>query len=160
MKTPFIYGTQLLTADDKKRITIGADFRRLIDPEMAGGAFVITLFNGIPCLYPERYYEELMNAQLPPQIAPDRDLVEYTQLKFALAVTAKLDAQWRITLPDSVIKDANLGTDLALVGNRDHLQLHDRKSWEILRAKLIKESGAIEARATAALKSKKDETHP
>lgn len=160
MKTPFIYGSQLLTADDKKRITIGADFRRLIDAEMAGGAFVITMANRITCLYPERYYEELMNAQLPPQIAPDRDLAEYTQLKFALAVTAKLDAQWRITLPQSVIDDADLKTDLALVGNRDHLQLYNRKAWEALRANLIKDSAVIEARATAAFKQKKDEVHP
>ena len=94
MRTPFIYGTQLLTADEKKRITIGADFRRLIDPEMAGGAFVIAMGNRVPCLYPEKYYEDLMNAQLPPEIAPNSSLMKYTYLKFGLAVTAKLDAQF------------------------------------------------------------------
>ena len=160
MRTPFIYGTQLLTADEKKRITIGADFRRLIDPEMAGGAFVITLGNRVPCLYPEKYYEELMNAQLPPEIAPDPNVRKYTHLKFGLAVTAKLDTQWRITLPDSVIKDGDLGNDLALVGNRDHLQLYNRKDWEDIRVKLIQESSEVETEVSKILKIKKEQIHP
>jgi division/cell wall cluster transcriptional repressor MraZ len=160
LKTPFIYGTQLLRIDEKHRITIGADFRRLIDPEMAGGAFVITLGDTGPCLYPEKYYEEIMNAQVPPRVAPNRDMSEYVQLKFNLAVTAKLDTQWRITLPESVIEDAKLGDDLALVGNQDHLRLYNRADWEQIRSYLIKNRGVIEARAIAELKEKKDETHP
>jgi DNA-binding transcriptional regulator/RsmH inhibitor MraZ len=160
LKTPFIYGYQLLKIDEKHRITIGADFRRLIDPEMAGGAFVITLGDTGPCLYPEKYYEELLNGQVPPRVAQGRDLSEYVQLKCNLAVTAKLDSQWRITLPESIIQDATLGDELALVGNQDHLRLLNRAVWEQKRSYLLKNRGAIEARATAALMQKKDESQP
>jgi DNA-binding transcriptional regulator/RsmH inhibitor MraZ len=157
---PRIYGVQLLAIDEKRRITIGSDFRRLIDPEMVGGAFVLTPGDSATCLYPEKYYLELMNAQVPPHVAPSRDVAEYVQLKFNLAVTAKLDTQWRITLPDSVIQDGNLSSgELALVGNQDHLRLYNRADWEQLRSYLLKNRGAIEARATIALQPKKEEDH-
>jgi hypothetical protein len=53
-----------------------------------------------------------------------------------------------------------LGDELALVGNQDHLRLLNRADWEQTRSYLLKNRGAIEARATAALMQKKDESQP
>ena len=103
------------------------------------------------CLYPEKYYKEKMNTQVPPRAAPSREIAEYIEAQFNLGIPVKLDGQWRITLPEELTADGELKGELALVGNQDHLKLVTRKAWEERKAYLLKNRAVILERAAAAL---------
>jgi DNA-binding transcriptional regulator/RsmH inhibitor MraZ len=152
LNAPSIIGCQLLSVDDKRRITIGADFRRQLEPEITGGALVIVPNDPGVLMFPEKYFKEMMNSQVPPKAAPSREIAEYIEAQFSLGIPVKLDAQWRITLPDEVTADGGLKGELALVGNQDHLKLIPRKVWDERRAYLLKNRAVILERAAAALK--------
>ncbi len=86
-----------------------------------------------------------------PRQPPSREIAEYIEAQFNLGIPVKLDAQWRITLPDEVTADGSLKGELALVGNQDHLKLIPRKTWEQRRDYLLKNRAVILERAAAAL---------
>lgn len=145
MRTPFFYGEHELTIDPKNRLLVPADVRKRIDPALDGDAFFVTLIKGVPWLYPERYYEELVNSRIPPGIAPNPGLVMWEQLRISLACRVEWDSQGRVVLPDTLLQRAKLDKKVCLIGLRDHLELWNQPSWEARRDQLLSQSEAIEA---------------
>lgn len=103
-------------------------------------------------LYPEKYYEQLLMSLMPPDIIPNDDLTEYAQMTFAMAERVELDNQGRIGLPSSLLKDAGLGNEVALIGMRDHLELWNRADWDQRRMHVLEQGRDIEIKGKAALK--------
>jgi len=79
-------------------------------------------------------------------------LLAYAQLKFALASRVEWDSQGRVVLPEKLLKRAELGKEVTLIGMQDHLELWNRSDWDQRRDNLIGDSANIEIRAKAALK--------
>lgn len=118
------------TLDEKNRLFISNRLRSLIDSDRYGRDFFLVFGpNGILSLYPEKYFQQIVLAGAPGKAAPD-EAVSFERLSFALASKVELDRQGRLLLNDKLRKRANLGTNLTLVGIRDHIELWNSEDWE------------------------------
>jgi len=116
--------------DNKSRVLISNKLRNQIDADEHGSSFYLVLgANGILCLYPEKYFEQIALAVAPGSTAPD-EAVSFERISFALASKVELDGQGRLLLNDSLRKRAGLKDQITLIGVRDHIELWNSESWE------------------------------
>ncbi len=116
--------------DGKSRVLISNKLRSQIDADEHGSNFYLVLgANGILCLYPEKYFEQVVLAVAPNATAPD-EAVAFERISFALASKVELDAQGRLLLNERLRKRAGLKDRITLVGVRDHIELWNRENWE------------------------------
>lgn len=133
-------GTFEHTIDAKNRLAIPSEIRALLEPanagatgnpEAAGGSvfLYVTLSEGqVLSLYPEAAFaqraRELDNSELDPA-----EILEYERVMFSLTRRVELDKQGRVRLPEELLKMTKLGTDVVLLGVKDHLEIRDRQAW-------------------------------
>jgi MraZ protein len=118
------------TLDKKNRLFISNKLRNQIDVKEYGCDFYLALGpNGILCLYAEKYFQQLALTGVPGSIAPD-EAVSFERLTFGRAVKLEIDRQGRLLLPEKIKKRANLGSELILVGVRDHIEIWNAGDWE------------------------------
>jgi MraZ protein len=116
--------------DSKSRVLISNRLRSQIDVDEHGSNFYLVLgANGILCLYPEKYFEQIALAVAPGAAAPDEAVV-FERMSFALASRVELDGQGRLLLNERLRKRAGLKDNVTLVGVRDHIELWNSESWE------------------------------
>ena len=116
--------------DNKSRVLISNKLRSQIDADVHGSSFYLILgANGILCLYPEKYFEQIALAVAPGATAPD-EAVAFERISFALANKVELDNQGRLLLNESLRKRAGLKDQITLIGVRDHIELWNSESWE------------------------------
>jgi len=150
-----LYGEYDLTIDEKNRLLIPSEIRRLLDAEKDGQAFFLVVgVNRIPWLYPEKYYEQLALGEQPEMI-PEEDLLAFRQMNFGMASRLEWDKQGRVLIPEKAMRRMRLERDVTLVGTMDHLEIWGRQAWEerytqldtrrpeiALRAKQLRQAGA------------------
>jgi len=116
--------------DAKSRVIVSNKLRSQIDADEHGSNFYLVLgANGILCLYPEKYFEQIVLAVAPEADAAD-EAVAFERMSFALASRVELDGQGRLLLNDKLRKRAGLKDHITLVGVRDHIELWNRENWE------------------------------
>jgi len=116
--------------DGKGRVLISNKLRNQIDVDEHGSNFYLVLgANGILCLYPEKYFEQIALAMEPRTTAPD-EAVAFERMSFALASKIELDRQGRLLLNEKLRTRARLKDKITLVGVRDHIELWNSESWE------------------------------
>lgn len=116
--------------DDKSRVLISTKLRSQIDADEHGSNFFLVLgANGILCLYPEKYFEQIVLAVAPEATAPD-EAVAFERISFALSSKVELDGQGRLLLNERLRKRAGLKDQITLIGARDHIELWNSESWE------------------------------
>ena len=116
--------------DNKSRVLISNKLRSQIDVDKHGSNFYLILgANGILCLYPEKYFEQIALAVTPGTTAPD-EAVAFERISFALASKVELDGQGRLLLSERLRKRAGLKDHITLIGVRDHIELWNSESWE------------------------------
>jgi MraZ protein len=116
--------------DSKSRVLISNKLRSQIDVDEHGSNFYLVLgANGILCLYPEKYFEQIALAVTPGTAAPD-EAVAFERISFALASKVELDSQGRLLVNERLRKRAGLQDHITLIGVRDHIELWNSESWE------------------------------
>ena len=116
--------------DNKSRVLISNKLRNQIDVDEHGSSFYLVLgSNGILCLYPEKYFEQISLEVASKSSAPD-EAVKFERMNFALASKVELDNQGRLLLNEKLRKRAGLKDDITLIGVRDHIELWNSESWE------------------------------
>ncbi len=116
--------------DNKSRILISNKLRNQIDVDEQGSSFYLVIgSNGILCLYPEKYFEQIAMAAAPKTSAPD-EVVAFERMSYALASKVELDNQGRLLLNEKLRSRAGLKDDVTLIGVRDHIELWNSESWE------------------------------
>jgi len=116
--------------DGKSRVLISNKLRNQIDSDEHGTNFYLVLgANGILCLYPEKYFEQVVLSVAPHTTAPD-EAVAFERMSFALASKVDLDAQGRLLLNENLRNRAGLKDNITLVGVRDHIELWNSQTWE------------------------------
>ena len=129
MQTTLLYGDHDLTIDEKNRLLVPADIRRLLDKERDGEAFFITVGrNRKTWLFPERRYE-ILAGRMESNLSPDENSLAFDQMMFGMASRAEWDKQGRLLLAEKYRTRTKLGRDVTLVGVRDHLELWNREDW-------------------------------
>ena len=116
--------------DNKSRVLISNKLRGQIDVDEHGSNFYLVLgANGILCLYPEKYFEQIALAVASQDTAPDEAVV-FERISFALSNKVELDGQGRLLINDRLRKRAGLKDKVTLVGVRDHIELWNSENWE------------------------------
>lgn len=116
--------------DGKSRVLVSNKLRNQIDADEHGSNFYLVLgANGILCLYPEKYFEQIVLAAAPESTAPDES-VAFERISSALASKVELDRQGRLLLNEKLRKRAGLKDRITLVGVRDHIELWNSEDWE------------------------------
>ena len=116
--------------DEKGRVLISNKLRSQVDADEHGRSFYLVLgTNGVLCLYPEKYFEQIALAVTPGTTAPD-EAVAFERMSFSLASKIELDNQGRLLLNDKLRKRAGLKDNITLIGVRDHIELWNSESWE------------------------------
>lgn len=137
MRPLVLFGEHELTIDDKNRLLIPSDIRKLLNPDRDGEAlFFVIGVNRKPWLYPERYYETLVS-QVPAEISPGDDRLARDQLLFGMASRLEWDKQGRVLVPEKTLRRTGLGREVTLIGVRDHLELWNRSDWDARREELM-----------------------
>ncbi|MHC5082591.1 MAG: division/cell wall cluster transcriptional repressor MraZ [Planctomycetota bacterium] len=118
------------TIDEKNRLFISNKLRSQIDADQYGSHFFLSMGpNGILCMYPEKYFQQIALVGAPGMGAPDES-VAFERLSFALASKVELDRQGRLLINEKLRRRAGLGTTLTLVGVRDHIEVWNTEDWE------------------------------
>ena len=125
-----LHGEFELSLDEKNRVMIPAELRRVIDPESQGAAFFLTIgLNRKPWLYLEKTYESIVSAA-ENDIAPDADALAFDQMYFAMASRVEMDKQGRVLLNEKCLRRTNTNREVTLIGARNHLEIWNRADWE------------------------------
>jgi MraZ protein len=153
LRHPLLFGEYELTIDDKNRLLVPSEIRKAIQPDRDGDAFFMVVgVNRLPWLYTERYYEMLAN-EIPADLAPGEDLLEFDQMRFAMTSRLEPDKQGRMLIPDKTLKRTGLGKEITLIGVKDHLELWNRADWEARREVLMARSSEVTLRAKQAMQA-------
>lgn len=116
--------------DGKGRVLVSNKLRSQIDAEAHGSNFYLVLgANGILCLYPEKYFERIVNSVAPNASAPD-EAVAFERISFAFTSRVELDNQGRLLINERLRKRAGLKDHITLVGVRDHIELWNEDDWD------------------------------
>ena len=111
-----------------------------------GGALYLVVTGGIPWIYTERYYEDLAN-DVPADIAPGEDLLDFQRMKFGMASKVEPDKQGRILIPEKVFRNSGIGRDITMLGVKDHLELWNRADWDAKKQALMARGNEVTLRA-------------
>ena len=142
------------TIDEKGRLFISNKLRSQIDVDEHGSNFYLVLgVNGILCLYPEKYFQQIALAVAPGTAAPDEAVV-FERMSFALASKVELDRQGRLLLSEKLRRRAiRLVGELADTDPHDALRVLRSAEWEVKTAVLMLRSGLSPAEARERLAS-------
>ncbi len=116
------------TIDDKGRLTIPAKFRGLL----AAGMVVTRGFDRNLMAFSLDGWEELA-ARVKSLPWSDPGAREFRRRIFSGAVDLAPDKQGRILLPTYLREFANLGSEVAVTGMMDHLEIWNIDAWQPVR---------------------------
>lgn len=156
MRHAVFIGEHELTIDDKNRMLVPSDVRKVMDAKRDGeGFYLIIGQNRKPWLYAENYYDQVLAREeesLTPaaEIRPDMKTLDHWQTTFALASRVTWDKQGRILLPEVTLRRTGTQREITLIGVRNHLELWNRRDWEVRFNQLL-QAGLVadEARSVA-----------
>jgi len=111
--------------DSKGRIVVPARFRDAFTTEM----IVTKGFEGCLSIYTQSMWDQIVERlmQLPQTKKEARD---YVRLFMSKAAECEIDAQNRINLPASLMKEGQLVKQCVFVGVLDHIELWSQDRWD------------------------------
>jgi len=127
-------GTYEHTIDGKQRVAIPAGFRRKMardqrDPDEPLCMYVTLGEQQCLCLYTEDGFEQRAR-ELDSSDLDATELLEYERILFSQSALVELDKQGRVRLPEHLLRRTNLGTEVVLIGVKDHVEIRDRQTWQ------------------------------
>ncbi|HSF38482.1 MAG TPA: division/cell wall cluster transcriptional repressor MraZ [Thermoanaerobaculia bacterium] len=113
--------------DDKGRLKIPTDFRRLIEERYGQDLFVTSIVGDSALIYPLPVWEEI-EQKLVALPSTDRTKVRYLERVNYFGQQVSLDVQGRILIPQLLRESAGMNGDVVVSGQLNHLVIwnHDR----------------------------------
>jgi MraZ protein len=112
------------TVDAKGRVSLPARFR----DDLAGKLFVAKGFEKCLYVYSASAYDAFL-ARVTASNAFDAEARKVQRFFTSGAQDAVLDSAGRIMLPPLFREYANLGRDVSIIGNNDHIEIWDVEAW-------------------------------
>jgi len=126
-------GTYEHVIDAKQRLAIPAEMRsqikRATEGDDDGSVLYVTLGEqSALCLYTARQFQ-VRAAQLDQSERDTDEILDYETLFYSTSRRVEIDKNGRVRLPEHLINMAGLGTEVVLLGVKDHIQIRDRQTW-------------------------------
>lgn len=120
-------GSSPAKIDDKGRLKIPTDFRRLIEERYGPELFVTSVLGDSALIYPLPVWEEI-EARLSAVPSTDRAKSRYLERVSYFGQQVRFDVQGRILMPQLLRERADMNGDVVVSGQLDHLVVwnHDR----------------------------------
>lgn len=120
-------GSAATKIDDKGRLKIPTDFRRLLDEGYGPDLFVTSVQGDSALLYPLPVWEEI-EQRLAAMPATDRTKVRFLERANYFGQQVRLDVQGRILVPQILRESASISGDVVVSGQLNHLVVwnHER----------------------------------
>lgn len=125
-------GTYPVSIDAKSRLSVPYVVRDRMMRDEDGRAFYVVpgRRRGTLMLFPDKYYERRMASAVPSDAISDATY-EYSQFEHSQTALVEPDTQGRILIPERLLKRVGIGKEATLIGVHDHLELWDRKGYEL-----------------------------
>jgi len=106
--------------DDKGRLKIPAEFRKIIEQKFGLECFITSEDGQKALIYPLAVWFDYQArlAKVPSASPPKKKLLE--RLNY-FGSTGTIDAQGRVLIPTILRRDAAIADDVVVIGNNDHL---------------------------------------
>jgi MraZ protein len=111
--------------DDKGRLKVPADFRRLLEERFGSEVFVTSVLGDRALLYPLPAWEE-HETRLLALPSTDRARTRYLERVNYYGQQLRLDPQGRVLMPQVLRESAGMSGEVVVVGELDHLVVWNR----------------------------------
>ncbi len=145
-------GQHIYALDQKHRLAVPAALREVMDPETHGKAFVaLPGPNDRLWLWPERIFARWVEQQESSPVA-EEEVFDFERLLFSQSEHLPLDGHGRVRIPEWMTTRFRLSGEVAIIGNKDHLELYPPAEWRAEEARLIPAAVDLYRRARPAFK--------
>ena len=120
------------TIDEKGRLMIPIKFREELGAALVIGRGTLGQIN----VYPKDKFEAMEQGI----DEAGNDKLYFTTLLMAAANEVELDKQGRIIIPPVLRRHAKLGTEVIVIGNRDHIEIWNPDEWLQTYGQLVEEN--------------------
>jgi MraZ protein len=128
MGEPMFRGSAPTKIDEKGRLKVPTDFRRVIEERYGSELFVTSVQGDSAILYPLPVWEEI-EARLAAMPATDRTKVRFLERVNYFGQQVQLDTQGRIVIPQILRESAGMNGDVVVSGQLDHLVVWNRERF-------------------------------
>jgi MraZ protein len=115
--------------DDKGRLKIPTDFRRVIEERYGAEVFVTSITGEQALVYPLPVWEEI-EARLAALPSTDRSRTRFLERASYFGQQSRLDIQGRVVLPPILRSAAAMNGDVVVSAQLDHLIVWNRDRFE------------------------------
>jgi MraZ protein len=119
-------GSSPAKIDDKGRLKIPTEFRRVIEERYGPDLFVTSIEGDSAWLYPLPVWEEL-EARLAAMPSTDRARARYLERANIYGQQGRLDNQGRLVIPQILRESAGMAGDVVVSAHIDHLVVWNRE---------------------------------
>lgn len=122
-------GQAEVTIDKKSRLAVPAKFRSALEAGKLGPAWVcMPRGQGVLWLIPEVSFGDLSN-DWGGTLIPDADTEALEMVLFSLSERVEMDTAGRVTVPRKHLELTGLEGEVAVIGVKSRLEIHDRAAW-------------------------------
>lgn len=122
-------GTSPAKIDDKGRLKVPTEFRRLLEERYGPDVFVTSVVGDSALLYPMEVWEEI-ESRLAKVPTNDRIKRRYLERVNYFGQQLRLDAQGRTVLPQILRESADIVGEVVVSGRLDYLEIWNRERFE------------------------------
>ncbi len=124
--------------DEKSRISVPKKFRNELQN---GGILTRGLEN---CLFLYSLSEwEILSTRIRDLPLTGRDARAFSRYLFSSAIDIKFDRLGRMTIPDYLVKHANLKKELVIIGVLNRIEIWSKGNWEDFSERIDKDASTI-----------------
>ncbi len=125
-----LHGSVTVKMDEKGRVKIPANLRRLIQDRFGACEYYVTSMKGDCALvYPERVWDELLR-KLSTQSPTKPPVKRFRRATSYWGQMASMDPQGRIMIHPRLRTDAGLDTEVVILGQKDYIEIWDHKKFK------------------------------
>lgn len=126
----FFAGKHYYTVDLKGRIIIPAPFREIISTNYNPKLYITNApFDRCLHLYPLEEWNKLQE-QVRKLPRSDEAIEFFSRRVIASAIETEMDRQGRILIPAALRQDANINTDVVIVGQTERIEIWNKEEWD------------------------------
>src|SRR5579863_8955401 len=114
--------------DDKGRLKVPTDFRRVLEERYGPELFVTSIEGDSAALYPLPVWEEI-EARLAGMPATDRVRSRFLERVNHFGQQSRLDTQGRLLIPQILRESAGMTGEVVVSGHLDHLVVWNRERF-------------------------------